>query len=93
MECGYPGLGVDRSSENCVIKLKSGAGGRKKKKKISYIFQFTQQGGRGYCVSREDGDEAWRGKFTSDLNIKYKMAIAHHVMLTIEYASGVQKEV
>lgn len=24
-------------------------------------------------------------------HIKYKMAIAHHVMLTVEYASGVQK--
>lgn len=54
--------------KKCVIKLKPGQGRQEKKKRFPKFLDFTTRR-KGIVVSREDGEEAWRGKFTSDLNI------------------------
>ena len=57
---------VTDHQKKCAIKLKPGRGGRKKKRFPKFLDFTTRRKG---IVSREDGEEAWRGKFTSDLNI------------------------
>ena len=60
---------VTDHQKKCVIKLKPGQGRQeKKKKRFPKFLDFTTRR-KGIVVSREDGEEAWRGKFTSDLNI------------------------
>lgn len=69
MECGYPGLGTGQIIRKLCdqIETRAGEAGKKKKRFPTFLDFATRR--KGIVVSREDGDEAWRGKFTSDLNI------------------------
>lgn len=92
MECGYPGLGTWQIiKKNVWSNWNQGRGGRKKKKKISQIFGFHNKEEGYCCFQRRWGRSLERKIHFWFEHIKYKMAIAHHVTLTVEYASGEQK--